>query len=143
VLTELGLPSVLSQTFRTLIHSRLTVGFATYQTRYRNADTVLLEPGRDDREMFFTNIFSFTQRKAVCEHAYQTTRRQLLHRRSELQPKLSRHGLGLDWELLADPSRTLWGPAQPQPPRGSASPVGERLAGALADVERFVQRHGA
>src|SRR5262249_521900 len=56
-LLDHGLPSVLSQTFRTLIHSRLEVGMAAYRTRFGGSDVVLLEPERDDTLMFFTNIF--------------------------------------------------------------------------------------
>ena len=35
-LTDLGLPTVLSQTFRTLIHSRMTVGMSAYAERFPN-----------------------------------------------------------------------------------------------------------
>jgi len=59
-LLDHGLPSVLSQTFRTLIHSRLEVGMAAYETRFKDADVVLFEPHRDDYLMFFTNIFPNT-----------------------------------------------------------------------------------
>ena len=44
-----GLPSVLSQTFRTLVHSRLAAGLASYEPRYPGQDLVLIEPPRDDR----------------------------------------------------------------------------------------------
>src|SRR4029078_9664826 len=85
-LLDRGLRTVLSQTFRTLIHSRLEVGLAAYETRFRGADVVLVEPERDDYRMFFTNIFGFTERRAVCEHAYQATRKNLLARYDELAP---------------------------------------------------------
>ncbi|MGE5233658.1 MAG: patatin-like phospholipase family protein [Acidobacteriota bacterium] len=120
-LVQHGLPTVLSQTFRTMIHSRLEVGLAAYASRYRGADVVLIEPERDDYRMFFTNIFSFSARRAVCEHAYQATRHDLLRRRDELEPALARHGLRLRIDLLTDPTRTLWegvglpGPREPHP----------------------------
>ena len=79
-----GLPTVLSQTFRTLVHSRLQVGFATYGTRYENAEFILLEPDRDQYEMFFSNVFSLSSRQAVCELAYDATRRDLLRRAKDL-----------------------------------------------------------
>jgi NTE family protein len=107
LLVQRGLPTMLSQTFRTMIHSRLQVGLAAYSTRYE-ADVVLLEPPRDDYRMFFTNIFSFASRKAVCEHAYQVTRRELLRRAEELAPIFERHGLRLRLEVLEDAERNLW-----------------------------------
>ncbi|MBZ0111681.1 MAG: patatin-like phospholipase family protein [Thermoanaerobaculia bacterium] len=107
-LVERGLPTVLSQTFRTLIHSRLHVGLGSYTEKYPEADVVLFEPRRDDYRMFFTNIFTFSSRKTVCEHAYNVTRRQLLSRADELDPLLARHGMSLRRGVLEDTSRNLW-----------------------------------
>jgi predicted acylesterase/phospholipase RssA len=107
-LVRRGLPTVLSQTFRTLIHSRLAVGMAAYEARYKNADVVLIEPSRGDYEMFFTNVFSFSARRAVAAHAYQATRRDLLARFDRLAPLFRRHGLTLRRDVLEDRSRDLW-----------------------------------
>ena len=103
-----GLPSVLSQTFRTLIHSRLDVGMKRYDRLYEDSDVILLEPDRDDYEMFFSNIFSFSERSAVCAHAYESTRSDLLKRYDELAPVIARHGLKLRRDILEDSSRDLW-----------------------------------
>lgn len=54
-LVEGGLPVVLSQTFRALIHSRLQVGMQKYDSEYPNSDVVMFEPNSDDAKMFFTN----------------------------------------------------------------------------------------
>ena len=103
-----GLPAVLSQTFRTLIHSRLDVGMKRYDQLYEDADVVLLEPDRDDYTMFFSNIFSFSERSAVCSHAYESTRRDLLARFDSLAPIVARHGLRLRRDILEDRTRDLW-----------------------------------
>jgi predicted acylesterase/phospholipase RssA len=107
-LVDRGLTAVLSQTFRTLIHSRLQVGLAAYRERYPRADVLLFEPRRDDYRMFFTNIFTFSSRKAVCEHAYLATRRDLRDRAAELAPVLARHGMRLRSEVLEDAERSVW-----------------------------------
>lgn len=107
-LLQHGLPSVLSQTFRTLIRSRLQAGLDLYGTRYRGAEVVLFEPRRDDYRMFFTNIFTFSSRRAVCEHAYEVTRRQLRARRKELEAALAPHGLSLASHVFDEPDRNLW-----------------------------------
>ncbi len=107
-LTELGLPTVLSQTFRTLIHSRMRVGMAAYAPRYPKQRTVLFEPQPDDYRMFFTNIFSFGSRKELAEYAYNATRRDLLRRYDELAPVFRRHGIVLRRDVLLDRSRNLW-----------------------------------
>ncbi len=107
-LVDRGLPTVLSQTFRTVVRSRLEAGMAAYRTKFAHADVVLIEPRRDDYEMFFTNIFGFAERRAVAEHAYRATRRDLLARYDELAPLLARHGVTLRRDVLADADRDLW-----------------------------------
>jgi NTE family protein len=106
-LVEGGLPVVLSQTFRAIIHSRMQVGLSKYETQYQGADVLLFEPTGDDAEMFFTNLFSYSTRRRVCEHAYQRTRYDLLKRRHELEPLFARHGIELDIKALRDSTRTL------------------------------------
>ncbi len=103
-----GLPSVLSQMLRTMIHSRLIVGLSSYEGRFDGAEIVLVEPRRDDYRMFFNNIFSWASRRDVCEHAYRATRRDLRARRDELEPIFARHGVRLNHEVLDDRDRDLW-----------------------------------
>jgi hypothetical protein len=124
----------MSQTFRTLIHSRLVAGMSSYQGRFGGADVVLLEPRRDDYRMFFNNIFSFASRKDVCDHAYRATRRDLLRRRSELEPILARHGIRLRTEIL-EAERDLWetvGVVEERPKRPCTAVLG--------DLDRLLDR---
>lgn len=123
VLVALGLPAVLSQTFRTLIHSRLEVGLSRYASRYPDADIVLLEPPHDDDTMFFASVFSFRSRVAICEQGYASTRRDLRARFDELAPVLRWHGLTLRRDILEDTERNLWHAAglSFDPPRASRS----------------------
>lgn len=107
-LIDRGMPGVLAQTFRTLIHSRLATGIAAYESRYEGADILLFEPSREDYQMFFTNVFSFDSRKAVVEHAYHATLDSLSARRTVLAPILAAHGLRLRDEVLDDPAPRLW-----------------------------------
>ncbi|HIG75951.1 MAG TPA: patatin family protein [Bacteroidetes bacterium] len=102
-LVDRGLPTVMSQTLRTLIHSRLGTGLAAYEDRYDKADVVLFEPTPDDYTMFFVNVFSFSERKMVLEHAYASTLRQLSKRRDEVGPVFERHGITLREDVLDAP----------------------------------------
>ena len=106
-LLDRGLPTVLSQTFRTVIHSRLELGMAAYEQRFKGSDVVLIQPERDDYLMFFTNIFSFADRRTVCEHAYDSTRRYLLQNYDQLAAVFSRHGITLRRDVL-EQERNLW-----------------------------------
>lgn len=106
-LVDGGLPVVLSQTFRAIIHSRMRTGMDRYRHEYQGSDVVLFEPRRDDAEMFFTNVFSYRSRSRLCEHAYQRTRTDLYRRRQELAPIFARHGFRLNVAVLRDHSRSL------------------------------------
>lgn len=106
-LVDGGLPVVLAQTFRSIIHSRMETGLAKYDIEYKDADVILFEPHRDDSDMFFTNMFSYSDRKRLTERAYRNTRDELLRRYDELTPKLARHGVAINRAVLADPHRSL------------------------------------
>ncbi len=137
-----GLPTILSQTFRTLIHSRLEIGMAAYRTKFQNADVVLFEPDRNDHRMFFTNIFGFSERRAVADHAYRATRRELLRRAPELGPQLAKHGITLRTDLLEDLDRDLWESVGPSAARHgrkeSTSDVADRLDSALDRLDAWM-----
>ncbi|MEM0961316.1 MAG: patatin-like phospholipase family protein [Bacteroidota bacterium] len=107
-LTDHGMPGVLSQTFRTLIHSRMGTGMASYADRYEGADLILFEPHKDDYRMFFTNVFSFAARREVVQYAYRSTLEQIRDRTDELEPILERHGLTLRHDVLKRPTYDVW-----------------------------------
>jgi predicted acylesterase/phospholipase RssA len=138
-LVEGGLPAVLSQTFRSIIHSRMQVGFERYGLEYKGADVVLFEPNRHDAEMFFTNIFSYASRRRLAEHAYQKTRQELFRRRHELVPVLRRHGVELDLEAVRDPTRQLVRRARKRARPSTAIAATHRLADTLDDLERWLK----
>jgi hypothetical protein len=98
---------------------------------------LVFEPRRDDYNMFFTNVFSFRKRKAVCEHAYQSTRRKLLRNRHRIEPILERHGLRLRTEVLKE-ERDLWESVELNKKRRSTFHVKERLDKTLAQIESLV-----
>jgi NTE family protein len=102
-----GLPLILSQTFRAMIQSRMNVALDKYSQTHPGADIMLVQPHRGDEEIFFTNIFSFTSRQALCNHAYQRTRASLRLNAEEVDLCLARHGAGLNRRVLKDPERTL------------------------------------
>jgi predicted acylesterase/phospholipase RssA len=106
-LVEGGLPVVMSQTFRSLIHSRLELGIRGYEASHPDTDVLLFEPDHRDPEMFLANIFSYSQRRHLAEHAYQRTRADLRSRRTRLRHQLARHGIRLDDTALDDLRRSL------------------------------------
>jgi hypothetical protein len=85
----------------------MQVGMERNRRDYPDADVVLFQPDRDDAEMFSTNVFSYSDRRRLCEHAYQRTRDDLRRRGTELRDVLDRHGVKIDANVLADEHRTL------------------------------------
>jgi predicted acylesterase/phospholipase RssA len=137
-LSDYGLPAVLSQTFRTAIHSRMGTGFRSYAHTYPGADVILVEPELSDHRMFFSNIFSATNRRDVCEHAYASTLALLREHADEIGAKLVKRGMALRREVLDDPRRTLFDEDE-RPPRdgvlGEIRDTLDRLGEVLGRLE--------
>jgi predicted acylesterase/phospholipase RssA len=106
-IVEGGLVPILSQAFRTLIHSRMQVGMERNRKDFPDADVLLFEPESDDMEMFFTNVFSYSDRRRLCEHAYQRTRAFLRSSGPEFRAILARHDIRINDKVLAHARRTL------------------------------------
>lgn len=128
-----GLPLILSQTFRALIQSRLNVGFSKYKETYPSADLMVVEPDRGDQELFFTNVFSFASRNALCEHAYRRTREDLRTHADVLDHALQRHGFSLNHEILDQQNRSLMDSLSDH--WYGHTDVGRKLSRALEELE--------
>ncbi len=122
-LAQVGLPGVLSQALRSLIHSRLELRMKEYARSYPDTDILLFEPQASDPVLYLANTFGYRQRRELAEHAYQQTRGMLLAQRATLAPRLNRHGITLRVDRLGDVRRTLVAP----------KPI-TRLAAAVADL---------
>ena len=134
-LVDGGLPVVLSQTFRTLIHSRLELGMKGYETSHPGTDILLFEPDHRDPALFLANTFGYGQRRRLAEHAYQRTRADLRSRRGVLRTTLAAHGLALDDAVLDQERRTLLKHRRPR--RGThAARALRRLDEVLDDLQR-------
>lgn len=138
-LIEGGLPTVMSQTFRSMIHSRLALGLKHYEQAYPETDIVLIEPDHQDAELFFANTFSYRQRRQMAEHAYQQTRQMLRARLTELAPRLARHGVQIKIEALHDRRRHLLQPATRSPDMAPARAV-DRLHATLDELQHRLDR---
>ena len=139
-----GLPLVLSQTFRAIIHSRMKVGMEKYARQYPDADVLLFEPERENADMFFASIFSYAQRRRLCALAFATTRHNLRSRATALAPLLARHRIRIRAERLDDGARVVADAINdPRPLGSSRRPPSIRrttreLSHTLDHLERFL-----
>jgi predicted acylesterase/phospholipase RssA len=130
-LVDGGLPLVLSQTFRSLIHSRLELGMRGYELSHPQTDILLFEPDPRDAELFLANTFSYSQRHHLAEHAYQATRELLRERAATLKAQFARAGLTLREDVLADREARLL----PAPGETRIEQALRSLRGSLAVLE--------
>ncbi len=137
-IVEGGLPSVLSQTFRSMIHSRLALGMKHYERAYPDTDIVLIEPDHRDPELYLANLFSYRERRHLAEHAFQQTRQMLRSRKTGLSAKLSRHGIHINHAALDDTRVHLCEPAKPPTRVGRAI---ASLQEVMDDLGYVVQHH--
>lgn len=133
-----GLPAVLSQAFRILIHSRVSLGMERAAQAYPDADLVLFQPEPTEHRLF-TNLFRLHSRREVCAIAYEQTRQDLWNRRATLGPLFEKHGLALDVAGLTDPGRGVWDALDGTRPRPRPAGVAERLDKALRILEAGVK----
>lgn len=133
-----GLPAVMSQTFRTLLQSRMQVGLAKYAQQYPDIDQLIFEPNSNDGEMFFTNAFSFSNRRRVCQLGYRNTLQDLRNRADALGPVLAAHGIRLREDVLNDRHRTVLSSLGEAPPRSTETTA--RLRRALDETEHLIRR---
>ncbi len=138
-----GLPSVLSQTFRSMIHSRMELGMKHYAHAYPKTEIILIEPDHRDPELYLANTFSYAQRRHLAEHAYQQTRQMLRSRKTGLSAKLARHGISLNHEVLDDPKRHLSAPPKAPTRVGRAIATLQEVMDDLADTVATAARRPA
>ncbi|MDI1253472.1 patatin-like phospholipase family protein [Thermomonas sp.] len=127
-----GLPGVLSQTLRTMLQSRMQVGLARYATQYPDIDQLVFEPNSDNRELFYTNVFSFSARRRISQLAYRNTLADLRKRRDVLEPILAVHGIKLRADVIADKPRSILAHLPPSQRRTETT---ARLGRALDEIE--------
>lgn len=138
-----GLPAVLSQTFRAIVDSRKRTGFKKYEHTHPDADLILIEPDYEETRLFFSNIFSFSNRHDVAEMAYQATRQHLRDCAGEIDAKLNRHGLTLDMDVLEDPNRSLFRDLDALPTPGHRTRLYEETDHVLQRLDRVIDRLAA
>ncbi|GAB3355451.1 patatin-like phospholipase family protein [Lysobacter tyrosinilyticus] len=130
-----GLPAVLSQTFRTLLQSRMQIGLAKHQQQFPDIDQLIFEPNAQDGELFFTNAFSFANRQRIAEIAYRNVMADLRNRADALTPVLAAHGLRVRGEVVGEIERSI---LDGLPPRPRKTETTARLHRALDELDAMV-----
>jgi NTE family protein len=93
-LSSRGMRSVLSQVFRTLLHSRLQVGIRKYVDDVRfKGDIILIEPQEQDLRFFELNPLAFWDRARAAERGFQSVQNSIEKKYPEVRAILSSYGI--------------------------------------------------
>ena len=93
-LSDRGLHTVLNQTLRTLLHTRLAMGLRAYMhDEHFRGDIVLIEARESDEKFFDLNPLEFWNRADAVRHGLESVRRTLLDSAEVLTPIFARYGL--------------------------------------------------
>src|SRR5690606_42064612 len=90
------------------------------------------EPNADNRELFYTDIFSFSARRRISQLAYRNTLTDLRRRRDVLAPILAEHGITLRGDVIANKPRSILAHL---PPGQRHTETTARLGRALDEIE--------
>ena len=94
-LSEKGVTYVLDQALRIMLHGRMQYGLERYELEHPDVDILLIEPERDDPQMFSFNIMRMSARRLVAEHGYRSVADSFTKNRAAYTRMLKRHGIGL------------------------------------------------
>jgi len=93
-LADRGLPAVLNQTFRTVLHARLDLDMNAFvRDQSFRGDIVLIEARETDAQFFDLGPLTFWKRAAAVEHGLNSVRQTLIDHADRLEPVFARCGL--------------------------------------------------
>ena len=99
-ISEHGLPAIINQTVRILLHSSLRYHIKNLQSKYPDVDIVLIQPSWDDHRMFSYNPMYYGSRLMLAEHGFETVTSGLLARSDYYRQVLKRHGIELHTDFV-------------------------------------------
>ena len=95
-LADRGFKLVINQVFRTLLHTRLSLGLERYKNDDRfEGDILLLEPQEHDANFFALNPLAFWKRDEAMRHGFESVNATIQENFTELSEVLARYGLQL------------------------------------------------
>jgi predicted acylesterase/phospholipase RssA len=95
-LSERGFQTVMSQVFRTMLHTRLAMGLRVYlHDESFRGDIVVIEARESDEQFFDLNPLNFWKRSEAIQHGFDSVQRTLLDHAEVLGPLFESYGLEL------------------------------------------------
>ena len=107
-LGDMGFLSVLNQTFRTLLHTRLRVGLEKLKMDPSfKGDVIVIEPREQDARYFNINPIAFWDRTRAALLGFKSVRASLEQNYAKLVPLLRAYGMETDLDALRENALSL------------------------------------
>lgn len=107
-LGDMGFLSVLNQTFRTLLHTRLRVGLEKLRLDPSfQGDVIVIEPRESDARYFNINPIAFWDRTTAALLGFKSVRASLEQNYAKLVPLLRAYGMETDLDALRENALSL------------------------------------
>jgi len=107
-LGDMGFLSVLNQTFRTLLHTRLRVGLEKLKMDPSfKGDVIVIEPREQDARYFNINPIAFWDRTEAALLGFKSVRASLEQNYAKLVPLLRAYGMETDLDALRENAMSL------------------------------------
>jgi predicted acylesterase/phospholipase RssA len=101
-LSEKGLNAVASQAGRIQSHAGLHYHIKQLRRKHPEVDIILIEPSRNDYQMFFYNIMRYSARMIVARHGFETVTLKLAEDYEHYEALLARHGIPINRRLVTE-----------------------------------------
>ncbi len=96
-LSDLGLPTLINQSVRAMLHSRLHLSLEQFARDPNfHGDIICIEPAETDHQFFSINPVAFWKRAEAAEHGFASTRRSIEICHAELRELFAGYGIEVD-----------------------------------------------
>ena len=106
-LSQKGLPTVLDQAFKLILHSRMRSGFEMALQKAPHVDVVMIEPSERDFKMFFYNILRYSARIILAKHGFEGAREIIEANFDDLSRVFAKHDIELSRERMDEIDEAL------------------------------------
>ncbi len=101
-LSEKGFGSIANQVTRIGSHAGLHYHIKQLRRSHPDVDIILIEPRRDDYQMFFYNIMRYSARLTVARHGFESVTVQMAEDYAHYKEILARHGIAISRQLVVE-----------------------------------------
>jgi NTE family protein len=101
-LSDGGLGRLIAQVFRTMAQAQLDKELELIRLRHPNVDVLVIEPRRDDENLFIFNLMDYSARMRVARDAFEQVAVNLVTHFPSIRRLLRGAGIGMSKDVLLD-----------------------------------------